>query len=84
MRRTSSSPRRAQIDVSALIERFPNVVWCGLFQGLRLAGLRIVTAGVPSWLGHCVQQLPFGIALTSLPAVAACYDAEDQLQQRIS
>jgi histidinol-phosphate aminotransferase len=29
------------------------------------------------------QQLPFGIALTSLPAVVASYNAEDELQQRI-
>ncbi|HSS25721.1 MAG TPA: aminotransferase, partial [Mycobacterium sp.] len=29
------------------------------------------------------QQLPFGIAMTSLPAVAASYNAEDQLLQRI-
>ena len=29
------------------------------------------------------MQLPFGMGITSLVAVAASYDAEDQLQQRI-
>ena len=29
------------------------------------------------------MQLPFGMGITSLVAVAACYDAEDQLRQRI-
>jgi histidinol-phosphate aminotransferase len=46
-----------QIDVSALIERFPNVV--------------------------VVRTFSKAYGLASLPAVAACYDAEDQLQQRI-
>ena len=50
-----------------------------------LAGLRIgyglASASWPRTLW--TQQLPFGIAITSLLAVAASYDAEDQLLQRI-
>ena len=38
----------------------------------------------PSWPGSLwTMQLPFGIGITGLVAVAASYDAESQLQQRI-
>ena len=48
--------------------------------GLRIGyGLASRGAGPTLW----TQQLPFGIAITSLPAVAASYEAEDQLLQRI-
>ena len=76
-----------RIDVSALIARFPNVVVVRTFsKAYGLAGLRIgygrgVRASWPQALWS--QQLPFGIAITSLLAVAASYDAEDQLLQRI-
>jgi histidinol-phosphate aminotransferase len=75
-----------QLDVSALIERFPNVVVVRTFsKAYGLAGLRIGYGLASPELTRTLwsQQLPFGIALTSLPAVAASYDAEDQLQQRI-
>jgi histidinol-phosphate aminotransferase len=75
-----------QIDVSALIERFPNVVVVRTFsKAYGLAGLRIGYGLASPELARALwsQQLPFGIALTSLPAVAASYDAEDQLLQRI-
>ena len=75
-----------QIDVSALIGRFPNVVVVRTFsKAYGLAGLRIGYGLASPELARTLwsQQLPFGIALTSLPAVAASYDAEDQLLQRI-
>jgi histidinol-phosphate aminotransferase len=75
-----------QIDVAALVRRFPNVVVVRTFsKAYGLAGLRIgygVAAGelaATMW----TQQLPFGIAVTSLPAVTASYNAEDELLQRI-
>ena len=75
-----------RIDVSALIARFPNVVVVRTFsKAYGLAGCGSVTAGIArSWPSALwSQQLPFGIAITSLLAVAASYDAEDQLLQRI-
>ncbi|CNH52774.1 PLP-dependent enzyme%2C histidinol-phosphate/aromatic aminotransferase or cobyric acid decarboxylase [Mycobacterium tuberculosis] len=50
-----------------------------------LAGLRIGygLASAPVAETLWAQQLPFGIAITSLLAVAASYDAEYQLLQRI-
>lgn len=75
-----------RINAAALITRFPNVVVVRTFsKAYGLAGLRIgyglgspaLTA--PLW----TTQLPFGMAITSLLAVAASYDAEDQLLQRI-
>ncbi len=75
-----------RFDVAALIARFPNVVVVRTFsKAYGLAGLRIgygLTSPELAW-ALWAQQLPFGIAITSLPAVAASYDAEDQLQQRI-
>ncbi len=75
-----------QLDVSALLGRFPNVVVVRTFsKAYGLAGLRIGYGLASPELAPKLwaQQLPFGIALTSLPAVAACYAAEDQLQHRI-
>jgi histidinol-phosphate aminotransferase len=75
-----------RIDARALVERYPNVVVLRTFsKAYGLAGL---------WIGYgfCApdlarrlwtMQLPFGIGITGLVAVAACYDAETQLQQRI-
>jgi len=75
-----------RINVSALTARFPNMVVVRTFsKAYGLAGLRIgyglASAGLAETLW--TQQLPFGIAITSLLAVAASYDAEDELLQRI-
>ena len=75
-----------RIDVAALVERFPNVVVVRTFsKAYGLAGLRIGYGLACGELARMLwsQQLPFGIAMTSLPAVAASYNAEDQLLQRI-
>jgi histidinol-phosphate aminotransferase len=75
-----------RIDAVALVERYPNVVVLRTFsKAYGLAGLRI-------GYGFCAPDLarqlwsmqpPFGIGITSLVAVAASYDAENQLRQRI-
>lgn len=75
-----------RIDVAALVAGFPNVVVVRTFsKAYGLAGLRIGYGLVSRELARMLwsQQLPFGIAVTSLPAVAASYNAEDQLLQRI-
>jgi histidinol-phosphate aminotransferase len=75
-----------RIDVSALLAQFPNVVVVRTFsKAYGLAGLRIGYGLASPELARTLwsQQLPFGIALTSLLAVAASYQAEDQLLQRI-
>jgi histidinol-phosphate aminotransferase len=75
-----------RIDAVSLVERYPNVVVLRTFsKAYGLAGLRI-------GYGFCARalaaelwtmQMPFGIGITGLVAVAASYDAEYQLQQRI-
>ncbi|HZC52594.1 MAG TPA: aminotransferase class I/II-fold pyridoxal phosphate-dependent enzyme, partial [Mycobacterium sp.] len=75
-----------RIDVAALVGLFPNVVVVRTFsKAYGLAGLRIGYGLASGDLARMLwsQQLPFGIAMTSLPAVAASYNAEDQLLQRI-
>ncbi|OMC09336.1 MULTISPECIES: histidinol-phosphate transaminase [unclassified Mycobacterium] len=75
-----------RIDVAALVRRFPNVVVVRTFsKAYGLAGLRIGYGLASGELARMLwsQQLPFGIAMTSLPAVAASYHAEGQLLQRI-
>jgi histidinol-phosphate aminotransferase len=75
-----------RIDVMALTARFPNVVVVRTFsKAYGLAGLRIGYGLASEELARALwtQQLPFGIAITSLLAVEASYDAEDQLLQRI-
>lgn len=75
-----------RIDVAALIARFPNVLVVRTFsKAYGLAGLRIGYGLASKELAAALwaQQLPFGIASTGLLAVAASYDAEDQLLQRI-
>lgn len=75
-----------RIDVAALVGRFTNVVVVRTFsKAYGLAGLRIGYGLASGELARMLwsQQLPFGIAMTSLPAVAASYNAEDQLLQRI-
>ncbi|AKN18115.1 pyridoxal phosphate-dependent aminotransferase [Mycobacterium haemophilum] len=75
-----------RVDVAALTARFPNVVVVRTFsKAYGLAGLRIGYGLASDELARTLwaQQLPFGIAITSLLAVAASYDAEDELLQRI-
>ena len=75
-----------RIDVAALLARFPNVVVVRTFsKAYGLAGLRIGYGLASPELAAALwsQQLPFGVALTGLLAVAASYQAEDQLLQRI-
>jgi histidinol-phosphate aminotransferase len=75
-----------RIDGPDLIRRFPNVVVLRTFsKAYGLAGLRIGYGFASTELAATLwgMQLPFGMGTTSLTAVAASYDAEDQLRQRI-
>ena len=75
-----------RVDALALVERFPNVVVLRTFsKAYGLAGLRIGYGFCAPDLARSLwtMQLPFGIGITGLVAVAASYDAESQLQQRI-
>lgn len=75
-----------RLDVPALVARYPNVAVVRTFsKAYGLAGLRIGYAVASHELARTLwsYQLPFGIAITSLPAVAASYRAEDELRRRI-
>ncbi len=75
-----------RIDGPDLIRQFPNVVVLRTFsKAYGLAGLRIGYGFASPELATTLwkMQLPFGMGITSLTAVAASYDAEDQLRQRI-
>lgn len=75
-----------RIDVPALVCDFPNVVVVRTFsKAYGLAGLRIGYGVASQDLAQALwaQQLPFGMAVTGLLAVAASYDAESELRQRI-
>jgi histidinol-phosphate aminotransferase len=75
-----------RIDAPTLVERYPNVVVVRTFsKAYGLAGLRIGYGFCASALARRLwtMQPPFGISITSLVAVAASYDAESQLRQRI-
>ena len=75
-----------RIDAPALVERFPNVVVLRTFsRAYGLAGLRIGYGFCAPDLARQLwaMQLPFGMGVTGLVAVAASYDAEAELQQRI-
>src|SRR5262245_22822480 len=75
-----------RIDAPALVERYPNVVVLRTFsKAYGLAGLRIGYGFCAPGLARKLwsMQPPFGIGLTSMVAVAASYDAESQLRQRI-
>jgi histidinol-phosphate aminotransferase len=75
-----------RIDGPDLIRRFPNVVVLRTFsKAYGLAGLRIGYGFASPELATKLwgMQLPFGVGITSLTAVSASYDAEDQLRQRI-
>ncbi|HYO00954.1 MAG TPA: aminotransferase class I/II-fold pyridoxal phosphate-dependent enzyme [Mycobacterium sp.] len=74
------------IDAPSLIARFPNVVVLRTFsKAYGLAGLRIGYGFCAPDLARQLwtMQLPFGMAVSSLVAVAASYDAEAELRQRI-
>ena len=75
-----------RIDAAALIARFPNVVVVRTFsKAYGLAGLRIGYGVASAELTETLwtSQLPFGMGITSLLAVAASYAAERQLLQRV-
>jgi histidinol-phosphate aminotransferase len=75
-----------RIDGPALIRRFPNVVVVRTFsKAYGLAGLRIGYGFASPEVATVLwgMQLPFGMGITALAAVATSYDAEDQLRQRI-
>lgn len=75
-----------RLDAPALVRRFPNVVVLRTFsKAYGLAGLRIGYGFGSPELAKTLwtMQLPFGISITSAVGVAASYDAESQLRQRI-
>jgi histidinol-phosphate aminotransferase len=75
-----------RIDGPALVRRFPNVVVVRTFsKAYGLAGLRIGYGFASTELATVLwgMQLPFGMGITALAAVATSYEAEDQLRQRI-
>jgi histidinol-phosphate aminotransferase len=75
-----------RIDAPALVARFPNVVVLRTFsKAYGLAGLRIGYGFCAPDLARRLwtMQLPFGMGVTGLVAVAASYDSEAQLRQRI-
>jgi histidinol-phosphate aminotransferase len=75
-----------RIDGPDLIRHFPNVVvLCTFSKAYGLAGLRIGYGFASPELTTMLwrMQLPFGMSNLSVAAVAASYDAEDQLRQRI-
>lgn len=79
-------PPAYRIDAPALVERYPNVVVLRTFsKAYGLAGLRIGYGFCATGLARRLwtMQPPFGMGITSLVAVAASYDAENQLRQRI-
>jgi len=75
-----------RIDGPDLVRRFPNVIVLRTFsKAYGLAGLRIGYGFSSPELATILwkMQLPFGMGITSVVAVSASYDAEDQLRQRI-
>jgi histidinol-phosphate aminotransferase len=77
---------RYRIDGPELVRRFPNVLVLRTFsKAYGLAGLRIGYGFAAPELAAAVaaMQLPFGMSNASVAAVAASYDAENQLAQRI-
>ncbi|MDV3127514.1 aminotransferase class I/II-fold pyridoxal phosphate-dependent enzyme [Mycobacterium sp. 21AC1] len=75
-----------RIDAAGLVARFGNLVVVRTFsKAYGLAGLRIGYGFCAPELARTLwaMQLPFGIPVSGLVAVAASYDAESQLRQRI-
>jgi histidinol-phosphate aminotransferase len=76
-----------QLDAPTLVTRYPNVVVLRTFsKAYGLAALRIGYGFCAPDLGRRLwaMQLPFGVGSTALVGVAASYDAEAELRQRIS
>ncbi len=75
-----------RIDATEMVERFCNVVVVRTFsKAYGLAGLRVGYGFCAAELGRTLwtMQLPFGMPQAALVAVAASYDAESQLRQRV-
>lgn len=75
-----------RIDSVGLVRRYPNVVVLRTFsKAYGLAGLRIGYGFCAPDLARRLwtMQVPFGVAITALVAVAASFDAEAELCQRI-
>jgi histidinol-phosphate aminotransferase len=75
-----------RLDVPALVQRFPNVVVLRTFsKAYGLAGQRIgYGLAAPELAGTLwTMQLPYGMSISSAVAVAASYDADAELRQRI-
>lgn len=75
-----------RIDAADLVARYPNVVVLRTFsKAYGLAGLRVGYGFCAADLARRLwtMQLPFGIGMTGLVGVAASYDAETELRQRI-
>jgi histidinol-phosphate aminotransferase len=75
-----------RLDTRVLVQQFPNVVVLRTFsKAYGLAGLRIGYGLAAPELAKTLwsMQLPFGMSITSAVAVAASYDADAQLRQRI-
>ncbi|MCW2688021.1 MAG: PLP-dependent enzyme histidinol-phosphate/aromatic aminotransferase or cobyric acid decarboxylase [Mycobacterium sp.] len=75
-----------RLDTASLVHRYPNLVVLRTFsKAYGLAGLRIGYGFGSRELAETLwgMQLPFGMGITSLVAVAASYNAEAQLRQRI-
>lgn len=75
-----------RLDAGELVSAYPNVVVVRTFsKAYGLAGLRIGYGFCGPELARRLwsMQLPFGVGLTGLVAVAACYDAEGEMRQRI-
>ena len=75
-----------RLDAAELVRRFPNLVVLRTFsKAYGLAGLRIGYGfGAPDLAKTLWKmQLPFGVSIIGAVAVAASYDAESQLRQRI-
>jgi histidinol-phosphate aminotransferase len=79
-------PAHHRIDTVGLLERFPNVVVVRTFsKAYGLAGIRTGYGICSPRLAGALwsMQLPFGVALTSLAAVAASFNASAQLEHRV-
>lgn len=76
----------AHLDVAKLISMHPNLVVLRTFsKAYGLAGLRIGYGLASAAVCGVIRryQLPFGMNRAAAVAVAASYDAEDELQQRV-
>jgi histidinol-phosphate aminotransferase len=75
-----------RLDAPRLVARYPNVVVLRTFsKAYGLAGVRVGYGFCAPELARTLwtMQLPFGIGITGVVAVAASYAAEAELRQRI-